>query len=452
MQETEKMFELTQKTYELVEGIFGSYSNLNKLYENTIKDYDEQNSRIKEVFENTQKNLSEIQKIRESNIEETNKIEAILKDQSLISESVKGIQKSIDDFNTQILADEKDISSIKTEILTKKEEILDSINKKIEEIENQKNQIQKLIEDSNHAVSIEGSEVTVEHNGNIVHYKFEDGTALEGVDFINEKADNGVDHIIEKVDKISVLQVGESIGLSNNHQNKSVSHFTLGDGITMGIYDDEQNQNSISINPNATVFSNDIFVGEKKVLLEGDQNLEALSSLSVLDFRKKLKTCPIPDEIIDQKEYLFFSPFLWERKSLAKNYSITMFNPLFSISATDLGDGIDESGTLPPEEIQRLSRTYQTRHSLHMGNAGMGISISSTMAEEAYGRGISIFHEKERSNTSSVLIEETIDIASVSSNSDGGQGEISSISISPHSIAMNSNSFTFNGREVLLNR
>lgn len=239
MNETEKMFDLTQKTYELVEGIFGSYNNLNKLYENSINEYEEQNNLLKEALENAQKNLAETQKLKEENTQETNKIEAILKDQSLITQSVGQIQKSIDDFNAQTAINEKDMNDAKAEIFVKKKETIDFINKKLEEIQDQKNQISKLLQSvpKDDSVTIEGAEATVVHNGDIVHYKFPTGTNLENIDFIDEKADNGVDTLLGELEELSMLSMKNGFSLMDTikSENKIRNlYISSSDGLKIG--------------------------------------------------------------------------------------------------------------------------------------------------------------------------------------------------------------------------
>lgn len=467
---------------EIYMGLESSYKQSQQKLDNEITSFkdrtQEVNDKIDEFYSSSAVTLEQVKQAQElceaikeqvlnysSHIDEIqDKIESDKKEMASIKDALEQTEQQTQENIKETISTLGEIEKNKIEILKQLKETFDSylsnLKEKMADYERLTQEVAQKIEDSKNEFQTLAEGAKTEFNA----------VSTDSINTINDSK-NQLSTLIETSKTTlesqlqdSLIQLDNKVSVLKTDISTQTEDFT--NNITSYINSSKEEINQ-SLKPLSNLsamdlshykFTDDgaVFVSddgvEKKFLLEGDQKLEAPSSLSVLDFREKLKTYPIPDEIRNQKEYLFFSPFLWERKSLAKNYSITMSNPIFIISATDLGDGVGESSTLPPEEIQRLSRTSQTVHSLHMGNAGMGIGISCTMAKEAYGRGISLSHEKEGSNISSVLIEETIDIASVSSNSDGGQGEISSISISPYSIAMSSNRFTFNGREVLLNR
>lgn len=442
MNETEKMFELTQKTYDLVEGIFGSYNSLNKLYENSIKDYDEQNNRLKEAFDNAQKNLEEIQKIKEGTTAEINKIEAILKDQSLITQSVGQIQKSIDDFNAQTAINEKDMNDAKAEIFAKKKEIIDSITSKLDELQNQKDDISRLIKNFSN-VNVEGTDVTVMTTGNTAHYKFEDGTVLDGVDFINEKADNGVDKIIDKVQNLSILNVRDGITFTNNYDNnKFGSYFLFDKEAKIGLFDSENHQNTITMNLSGTTFSNDIFVGDKKVLKEGDINTDNSNQKFFLEegaerhvpleghFEEAdkiyldtnlnpygLNPYGYPD-LGNIENYCFLSPELWERKrgNSVSTIDFVSINGISIITEENADSGSDTDSSNSGIGIQ-----YRKINTNGIGIEDVGTFIYS---QEGYPP------DYDTSDSPYPL-------------------DRSSINISPKQIDINSKSFTYNGREVL---
>lgn len=458
MNETEKMFELTQKTYDLVEGIFGSYNNLNKLYENSIKDYDEQNNRLKEAFENAQKNLEEIEKIKDGNAAEANKIEAILKDQSLIVESIKQVQKSIDDFNTQLPLDIKDMNDIKTEVVAKKKEILDSISSKMDELENQKEDISRLLKSASN-VAIEGTEVSVMTTGNIIHYSFEPGTALDGVDFINEKADNGVDRIIDKVQGLSTLNVGKGINFTNSYNNnKSGSYFTFGEDAKIGFFDSENHQNTMTMNLAGTTFSNDIFVGDKKVLLEGDITSSTNSNqeyFSATDASLGDGFGSIPPEIQNQKGYMFLSPNIWAKKTNSQLFFMDMSNRYFGINTFDLGDGYGSEEALPIYDFYQKA----VQHYIGMGVADLAMSLFCSVPKDYYSdSGIDIVYTKRNRGSMSfrdgdigIISAQIIDYDNVPEGSiPPARPQTSQITITPDRVAIHSQSLTFNGREMML--
>lgn len=466
---------------EIYMGLESSYKQSQQKLDNEITSFkdrtQEVNDKIDEFYSSSAVTLEQVKQAQElceaikeqvlnysSHIDEIqDKIESDKKEMASIKDALEQTEQQTQENIKETISTLGEIEKNKIEILKQLKETFDSylsnLKEKMADYERLTQEVAQKIEDSKNEFQTLAEGAKTEFNA----------VSTDSINTINDSK-NQLSTLIETSKTTlesqlqdSLIQLDNKVSVLKTDISTQTEDFT--NNITSYINSSKEEINQ-SLKPLSNLsamdlshykFTDDgaVFVSddgvEKKFLLEGDQKLEVPSSLSVLDFREKLKTYPIPDEIRDQKEYLFFSPFLWERKSLAKNYSITMSNPIFSILATDLGDGIDENNT-PSEEIQRLSRTSQTRHSLRMGNASMGIGISSIMAKEAYGRGISLYHEKEGSNENSVLINETIDIASVSSNSDGGQGEISSISISPYSIAMSSNSFTFNGREVLLNR
>lgn len=447
MNETEKMFELTQKTYDLVEGIFGSYNSLNKLYENSIKDYDEQNNRLKEAFDNAQKNLEEIQKIKEGTTAEINKIEAILKDQSLITQSVGQIQKSIDDFNAQTAINEKDMNDAKAEIFAKKKEIIDSITSKLDELQNQKDDILRLLKSYSN-VDISGQEVFVRDTSSIIYYRFEDGTVLDGVDFINEKADNGVDKIIDKAEISSMLRVGNGVILQNNYKNETGytgSYFTLNEEAKIGFFDSGTNQNNITMKSGGTFFDKDIFVQNKKVLLEGDiDNSNSSNQKFFLEegaerhvpleghhegeadkFDLETNLNPYGYPSLDDKEsYYFLSPQLWEKK---------MGNSVFAIDFVDNG-GLNIIGGSDSGKF--------VYHNIGMGNSDKPLALTCWADDYPSGfrkiSGIDIREQGILINSREGYIDnfpyESLD---------------SYISISPRGVSIQSQSFTYNGREVL---
>lgn len=464
MNETEKMFEITQKTYDLVEGIFGSYNSLNKLYENYIKDYDEQNNRLKEAFDNAQKNLEEIQKIKESNTIEVNKIEAILKDQSLITQSVGQIQKSIDDFNAQNAINEKDMNDVKAEIFAKKKEIIDSITSKIDELQNQKDDILRLIKNFSN-VNIEGTDVTVMTTGNTAHYKFEDGVVLDGVDFINEKADNGVDKIIDKVQNLSMLNVRDGITFTNNYDNnKFGSYFTFNEEAKIGFFDSENHQNTITMNLSGTIFSNDIFVGDKKVLKEGDidnsnnsnqkffleEGAERRVPSDGLNFEEADKIYletnlnPYGYPYLGNKEsYYFLSPQLWKKKIGDSVFAIDFADTAGLNIIANSDGGSDKSGNF-------------IFHLIKMGDPNMPLALTCrTDKDSSCDSSINIEYSKINDNSIDIM-DRGILINSQegyppdydTSNSPYPLSN-SAIYIAPERININSKSFTYNGREVL---
>lgn len=471
MNETEKMFELTQKTYDLVEGIFGSYSSLNKLYENSIKDYDEQNNRLKEAFDNAQKNLEEIQKIKEGTTAEINKIEAILKDQSLITQSVGQIQKSIDDFNAQTAINEKDMNDAKAEIFAKKKEIIDSITSKLDELQNQKDDILRLLKSYSN-VDISGREVFVRDTSSIIYYRFEDGTVLDGVDFINEKADNGVDKIIDKAEISSMLSVGNGVILQNNYKNETGytgSYFTLNEEAKIGFFDSGTNQNNITMKSGGTFFDKDIFVQNKKVLLEGDINTANSNQKFFLEEGAE-RHVPLEghydgeaDKIyldtnlnpyglnpygypfLDDKEnYCFLSPEIWERKigNSVSTIDFVSTNGINIIANSDEGsDNGSDSGKF-------------VFHNIGMGGSNnMPLALTCRVAKDSfYDSSINIQYTKINNN-SIIIRDEAILINSHPLDYDTSDSpyplDRSSINISPKQIDINSKSFTYNGREVL---
>lgn len=470
MNETEKMFEITQKTYDLVEGIFGSYNSLNKLYENSIKDYDEQNNRLKEAFDNAQKNLEEIQKIKENNTIEANKIEAILKDQSLITQSVGQIQKSIDDFNAQFTLDQKDINNIKTEIFSKKKEIIDSITSKIDELQNQKDDILRLLKSYSN-VDISGQEVFVRDTSSIIYYRFEDGTVLDGVDFINEKADNGVDKIIDKAEISSILKVGNGVVLQNNYKNETGytgSYFILNEDAKIGFFDSGTNQNNITMKSDGTFFDKDIFVQNKKVLLEGDIDNSNSSNQKFFLEEGAERRVPLPHPgydfteadqfdlitnlnpygypMLDKENYSFLSPQLWERKrgnsvstiNFAKNIGLDI------IASSDKGSsGNNDNGKI-------------VSHNIWMGDPDMPLGLICNVDENSFfDSGIAIQYSKINKNGISMGNVGTF-IFSQEGYPPGTDTskylpplDRSSINISPTQIDIQSKSFTYNGREIL---
>lgn len=456
MNETEKMFELTQKTYDLVEGIFGSYSSLNKLYENSIKDYDEQNNRLKEAFENAQKNLEEIQKIKEGTTAEINKIEAILKDQSLITQSVGQIQKSIDDFNAQTAINEKDMNDAKAEIFAKKKEIIDSITSKLDELQNQKDDILRLLKSYSN-VDISGQEVFVRDTSSIIYYRFEDGTVLDGVDFINEKADNGVDKIIDKAEISSMLRVGNGVILQNNYKNETGytgSYFTLNEEAKIGFFDSGTNQNNITMKSGGTFFDKDIFVQNKKVLLEGDINTANSNQKFFLEEGAE-RHVPLEghyeeaDKIYldtnlnpygfpylgDKESYYFLSPQLWEKKigNSVSTIDFVSTNGIRIITREDSGSG---SGTDSGKFVY---------HSIGMGDPDQPLMLSCTVDKDSYfTSGINIQYGKTNRNRININNERI----SIESERDFIT-DYSSISISPELIDVRSANFIYNGREVL---
>lgn len=459
MNETEKMFELTQKTYDLVEGIFGSYNNLNKLYENSIKDYDEQNNRLKEAFENAQKNLEEIQKIKDGNTAETNKIESILKDQSLIVESIKQVQKSIDDFNTQLPLDIKDMNDIKTEVVAKKKEIIDSISSKMDELQNQKEDISRLIKSASN-VAIEGTEVSVMTTGNIIHYSFEPGTALDGVDFINEKADNGVDRIIDKVQGLSTLNVDKGINLSLNlfDETKTNSYLYLNRGAKIGVHYGDNIQTTMSMNTYGIFFDNDVYVRDKKVLLQGDIDTNTSSNqeyFSVTDASLGNGLGSIPPEIQNQKGYIFLSPNIWAKKTNTQLFFMDMGNRYFGINTFDLGDSYGSEEALPIYDLYQKA----VHHSLEMGVADQAMFLTCSVPRDYYSdSGIDIVYTKThrgsmsfRDGDISIISAQIIDYDNVPQGSiPPAAPQTSQITITNDRVAIASRSLTFNGREILL--
>lgn len=459
MDETEKMFELTQKTYELVEGIFGSYNNLNKLYENSIKDYDDQKNLLKEAFENAQKNLTEIEKIKDGTTATTNKIEAILKDQSLIIESVKEVQKSIDDFNTQLPLEKKDIDDIKTEIITKKKEIINSITSKIDELQNQKDDILRLIKSFSN-VAINGVEATVASNGNIVHYKFQEGVSLEDVDFINEKADNGVDTLLgDKIENFSILSVQDGITLmddkvvENGHMNASVAlnaetirlNSSMMEKSTDTDETDKNISSSFSLTPmdvsleakmiglksdgfsvssgRVDFFTDSFYVSSKdsdgnieakKVLLEGDIAPQQMQNYLYTTNIKDLP--PIRADL--PSEYAVLSPLFWKYVNPYQTYTISTFGPQFYISASNSYSSCD--------------------HSIFMGDRDMGLGIVCSTPDE-YSAGINII-EHRGPHTSSISVSSGITLThSYSENAE---------SPSVTQVRIDSDGFTVNGRNI----
>lgn len=366
-----------------------------------------------------------------------------------IQEAQQEIENSKSEFETLATGAKTEISTLSTDsinaIKNSKEEIDTLIKtslKQLDELQNQKDDISRLIKNFSN-VNIEGTDVTVMTTGNTAHYKFEDGTVLDGVDFINEKADNGVDNIIDKVQNLSILNVRDGITFTNNYDNnKFGSYFTFNEEAKIGFFDSENHQNTITMNLSGTTFSNDIFVGDKKVLKEGDINTANSNQKFFLEEGAE-RHVPLDghyeeaDKIYldtnlnpyglnpygypflnDKKSYYFLSPQLWEKK-IGNSVSTIDFVSTNGISIiteenADSGSGTDSS-------ISGIGIQYRKINTNGIGIEDVGTFIYS---QEGYPP------DYDTSDSPYPL-------------------DRSSINISPKQIDIISKSFTYNGREVL---
>lgn len=456
---TNALNEIQKSKTEVLEGFKEAFNTNLANLEELIADYNKKTQEAHQEIENSKSEFETLANSAKTEINtlSTDSINAIKnsKDEidTLVETSKTSLKTQLDNSLEQI---DNEASDIKTEVDTKKKEIIDSISSKIDELQNQKEDISRLLKSASN-VAIEGTEVSVMTTGNIIHYSFEPGTALDGVDFINEKADNGVDKIIDKVQGLSTLNVGKGINLSLNlfDETKTNSYLYLNRGAKIGVHYGDNIQTTMSMNTNGTFFDNDVYVRDKKVLLQGDIDTNTGSNqkyFSITDFSLSSDLGSIPPEIENQKGYLFLSPKIWQSKTNAQLFSIDM-NRYFGMSAYDLGEsyGGEEA---PTDFFQKA-----VYHYFNMGVADAGIFLGCRVPESYYSdSGINIVYAKNNSRSINItdysiaiISRQIIDYDNVPEGSiPPAQPLTSQITITNDRVAIASRSLTFNGREILL--
>lgn len=440
---------------------------------------------IKEQVINYSSHIDEIQ----------DKIESDKKEMATLKTQSEDLTKQSQDYRDQIIDIKDEINATKTSIeeyveqgketfennLKLLDDSINDFNSKLEEFKNQistlvqeskediekittqsQDQIQKLLENipKDNPITINGVEATVASNGNIAHYKFQEGVSLEDVDFINEKADNGVDTLLgDKIENFSILAVQDGITLmddkvvENGHMNASVAlnaeTIRLNSSMMEKSTDtDETDKNinssfsltpmdvsleakmiglkadSFSVSSGRVDFFTDSFyvsskdsdgnIEAKKVLLEGDIVAQQMQNYLYTTNIKDLP--PIMADL--PSEYAVLSPLFWKYVNPYQTYTISTFGPQFYISASNSYSSCD--------------------HSIFMGDRDMGLGIVCSTPDE-YSAGINII-EHRGPHTSSISVSSGITLThSYSENAE---------SPSVTQVRIDSDGFTVNGRNI----
>lgn len=385
----------------------------------------------------------------------------------LLDDSINDFNSKLEEFKNQIstLVQEEKIE-LETQLHTSKDEIATLVQESKEDIEKittqSQDQIQKLLENipKDNPITINGVEATVASNGNIVHYKFQEGVSLEDVDFINEKADNGVDTLLgDKIENFSILAVQDGITLmddkvvENGHMNASAAlnagtlrlNSSMMEKSTDTDETDKNISSSFSLTPmdvsleakmiglksdgfsvssgRVDFFTDSFYVSSKdsdgnieakKVLLEGDVVAQQMQNYLYTTNVKDLP--PIRADL--PSEYAVLSPLFWKYVNPYQTYTISTFGPQFYISASNSYSSCD--------------------HSIFMGDRDMGLGIVCSTPDE-YSAGINII-EHRGPHTSSISVSSGITLThSYSENAE---------SPSVTQVRIDSDGFTVNGRNI----
>lgn len=409
----------------------------------------------KKEMESIKNNVEELEKQTEENTKqannalseiEKNKIETLEQLKEAFTTNLSNLEEKITEYDKNLQEFKQEIEDSKTEFQTLATTTKTEINtlgaQTLETLKDSKNEIDDFIETSKTSLQTQLDTSLEQLDNEASNLKTEFSTQAD--DFKNE--------ITSYIDT-SKEQIEQSLKPLSNLSSLNLSHYKFTD-------------------EGALFISNDGV--EKKFLLQGDIQIpentdktpQSEGFLFGEDTSGNLSNI-IPKDILDKQQYSFLSPYLWRYQTHSKTFDFNFTFPQIFINARNFIDGYDN------ENNSTIENKYVVIHSLQMGDTNKGIDLLCSVPDEVYGGGIKLRSLKDSISNTLSITESGTQILSYGNTPDNSEeltqlvinnfqsflqargidssyNNISSeISISPQNVSITSQSFTFNGREVL---